>query len=273
MTIDYIKKNAQKPDEKSGAMFLDTIKNGASRAVREFPIPVIAVFLLIISGGLWLARRGDLAQWPLLVIIIIGGAPLAWSSLKSMYRREFGVDFIALMAIAGSLLLQEYLAGAFVVLMMSGGSAIEVFALQRARSSLTALAERAPRTAHMMQNDVLVDAPADSIEAGMVVVIKPGEIAPVDGQIIDGNCNVSEADITGESVPVKKSVGDQILSGSVLLDAVISVKALKRSSESKYAQIIKLVAEAEKQRAPIHRLADRYSVWFTVFTVLAAALA
>ncbi len=273
MTIDVSKHNMPKPNLKSGHLRIENITFGVTKAVREFPIPAIAIFLLVISGGLWLARRGDLAQWPLLIIIIIGGAPLVWSSLKSMYKREFGVDFIALMAIAGSLLLQEYLAGAFVVLMMSGGSAIETFALQRARSSLTALAERAPRTAHMMKNDTLVDVPADYVEVGMIVVLKPGEAAPVDGEIIDGSCNISEADITGEAVPVKKTVGDQILSGSVLLDTVISVKALKRSSESKYAQIVKLVAEAEKQRAPIHRLADRYSVWFTLFTVIAAALA
>jgi heavy metal translocating P-type ATPase len=221
----------------------------------------------------WLIGRPDLAHWVLLVIVLLGGIPLLWEMVQQFLRREFSVDFIAILAITGSLLLGEYLAGAFIVLMLSGGEALEAYALRRARSSLSALAERAPRTAHIWQNEQLSNIPADAVEVGMEVVVKPGELVPVDGVVVKGTSSISEADLTGEPLPVRKTPGMVILSGSVNLDGVIEIQASKRSAESKYAQIVQLVKDAQEHKAPIHRLADRYAVVFTVATVLLAALA
>ena len=202
----------------------------------------------------------------------MGGIPLLWDTIKHIIHKEFSVDFIAILAITGSLLLQEYLAGAFIVLMLSGGEALEAFALRRARTSLSALAERAPRTAHIWQNDQLISIPAESVDVDMAIVVKPGELIPVDGIVISGVSNVSEADLTGEPIPVRKTAPMLVLSGSVNLDGVLEVRASKRSAESKYAQIVRLVEEAQAQKAPIHRLADRYAVWFTIVAIALAGL-
>ncbi|HEU0003167.1 MAG TPA: heavy metal translocating P-type ATPase [Ktedonobacteraceae bacterium] len=241
--------------------------------LRRYPIPVGALVLLVVSLILWLAGRGDMANWTLLAVVLLGGIPLLWETLRQFARKEFSVDVIAILAIAGSLWLGEYLAGAFVVLMLSGGEALEAYALRRARSSLTALADRAPRTAHIWQGDELVSIPADQVEVGMEIVVKPGELIPVDGVVTSGTSSVSEADLTGEPVPVRKTSGMLVLSGSVNLDGVLQVRADKRSAESKYAQIVRLVEEAQTRKAPIHRLADRYSIGFTIAAVSMAALA
>jgi cation transport ATPase len=118
------------------------------QALRNYPIPVGALTLLLVSLVLWLVGHAEFANSTLMAIVLIGGIPLLWDTLKHNIHREFSVDFIAILAITGSLLLKEYLAVAFIVLMLSGGEALEAFALRRARTSLSAFAERAPRTAH-----------------------------------------------------------------------------------------------------------------------------
>ncbi len=240
-------------------------------SMKRYPLPLGATFLLLVSLLLWLVGRADLANWVLFAIVLLGGIPLLWETVQHFMHRELSVDLIAILAIAGSLLLGQYLAGAIVVLMLSGGEALEAYAVRRARSSLSALAERAPRTAHIWQDEQLVDVPAEAIEVGMEVVVKPGELVPVDGVVVDGSSSVSEADLTGEPMPVRKTPGMLVLSGSVNLDGVLEVRASKRSAESNYAQIVRLVQEAQEQKAPIHRLADRYSVGFTAAAVGLAA--
>ena len=242
------------------------------QAIKNYPVPLGSLVLLLVSLVFWLTGYPNLANWILLVIVIMGGIPLLWDTIKHIIHKEFSVDFIAILAITGSLLLQEYLAGAFIVLMLSGGEALEAFALRRARTSLSALAERAPRTAHIWQDDQLISIPAESVEVDMVIVVKPGELIPVDGIVISGISNVSEADLTGEPIPVRKTAPMLVLSGSVNLDGVLEVRASKRSAESKYAQIVRLVEEAQAQKAPIHRLADRYAVWFTIVAIALAGL-
>jgi heavy metal translocating P-type ATPase len=156
--------------------------------------------------------------------------------------------------------------------MLSGGEALEDFALSRARSSLSALAQRAPRIAHIRQDSTLVTIPASEVVVDMVVVVRPGELVPVDGVVISGSSSVSEADLTGEPLPQRKEPGSLALSGSVNLEAVLEIRATRRSAESQYAQILRLVEEAQTRKAPIHRLADRYAVAFTAVTVTAAGM-
>jgi heavy metal translocating P-type ATPase len=240
--------------------------------MKRYPLPMGAVALLVVSLVLWLTGRGDSASWTLLAVVLLGGIPLLWETGQQFLRKEFSVDVIAILAITGSLLLKEYLAGAFIVLMLSGGEALEAYALRRARSSLSALAERAPRSAHIWQGDELVNIPVEQIDVGMQVVVKPGELIPVDGVVTSGSSSVSEADLTGEPVPVRKTPGMLVMSGTMNLDGALEMRTNKRSAESKYAQIVRLVEEAQAQKAPIHRLADRYSVGFTIAAVALAAL-
>jgi len=242
------------------------------RTVRRYPLPFTSLVLLALALLLALSGHALLAQWALLAIVLLGGVPLLMQTLRQLARREFGVDAIAILAITGSAALGQYLAGAFIVLMLSGGEALEAFALRRARSSLSALAQRAPRIAHVRQDSTLVTIPAGEVAVDMVVVVKPGELVPVDGVVVAGSSSVSEADLTGEPLPQRKEPGSLVLSGSVNLESVLDVRATKRSAESQYAQIIRLVEEAQTRKAPIHRLADRYAVWFSAITVTAAGL-
>jgi heavy metal translocating P-type ATPase len=262
-----------KPDDVEAAFALATWYQRLWGAIRSYPLPLGALALLLVSLLLWLSGHRDIADWTLLAIALLGGVPLLWKTVQHVIHREFSVDFIAILAISGSLALKEYLAGAFIVLMLSGGEALEAYALRRARSSLSALADRAPRTAHIWRDQQLVNVAAEAIEVGMQVVVKPGELIPVDGIVVDGSSDVSEADLTGEPIPVRKMAGMQVLSGSVNLDGVLHIQASKRSAESKYAQIVRLVEQAQEQKAPIHRLADRYSVVFTAVSLLLAAAA
>jgi heavy metal translocating P-type ATPase len=238
--------------------------------LKRYYLPLGTLLLLATSLTCWLLKRTDLATDVLLGAVLFGGIPLLWRTFRRFLHREFSVDLIALLAIAGSLWLREYLAGAFIVLMLSGGEALEAYALRRARVSLSSLAERAPRIAHIWQGERLVNVAAEEVTVGMTVVVKPGELVPVDGVVEQGESNVSEADITGEAVPVRKAPGTPILSGSVNLDSVLEVRATRASAESQYARIIQLVQQAQEQKAPIHRLADRYSLFFTALTVLVA---
>ncbi len=243
------------------------------KLIRRYPLPSAALLLLATALALHLLGQGILAQMALLAIILLGGIPLAWETLNQLVRRELSVDLIAILAIGGSLLLGQYLAGAIVVLMLSGGEALEAFALRRAHSSLRALAERAPHTAHIRRGDELVTVAADSLAIGAEVVVKPGELIPVDGVVTAGEASVSEADLTGEPLPLRKETGALVLSGSVDLDGVLDVRATRPSAESHYAQIVRLVEAAQEQKAPIHRLADRYAVWFTALAVGMATVA
>ena len=238
--------------------------------VSTYPLPTGTILLLVVSLGLWLAGQPSLAQWPLLLIVVVGSIRVLWDLFGQLRRREFGVDLIAALAIMGSLLLKEYLAGAIIVLMLSGGEALEAFALRRARTSLAALAERAPRIAHLQEDGELRDISADAVEVGMRLVVKPGELIPVDGVVISGSSNVSEADLTGEPLPVRKEAGMATMSGSVNLDGVLQMQATRPAAESQYAQILRLMQEAQEHKAPIHRLADRYSVGFTIVTLAIA---
>lgn len=120
---------------------------------------------------LWLAERGDSANWTLLAVVLVGGIPLLWETVQQFLHKECSVDVIAILAITGSLLLREYLAGAFIVLMLSGDEALEAYTLRDARSSLSALAERAPRSAHVWRGDELVNIPPEQIEVGKQVVV------------------------------------------------------------------------------------------------------
>jgi heavy metal translocating P-type ATPase len=255
-----------------GARLIAEVGNIA-RLIRRYPLPIGVIGLLLVSLIAWVTGSHTAAQWSLIVVILLGGIPLLWETVRQLAHREIGVDVIAILAIAGSLILGQYLAGAIIVLMLSGGEALEAFALSRAGKSLAKLAERAPRTAHIWRDNELIDIPADAVERSQIVIVKPGEIIPVDGLVISGSSGVSEADLTGEPLPVSKEPGAQVLSGSVNLDHMLEVRALKRSAESQYAEILRLVAEAQQSRAPIHRLADRYGAVFTALAVSMAGLA
>lgn len=205
--------------------------------------------------------------------IILGLVPLTVDIFSSILNKRFGVDLIALVSITGSLLLGEYLAGAVILLMLSGGEYLESYAMRRSKKELHNLLSLAPRFAQIRKNGIIERIDIEKVKIDDEVIVKPGEIVPVDGIILEGASSFDESTITGEAIPVEKTIHDWVYSGVVNKESAIIVKVMKTSQNSKYQQIVKLVEQAEKDRAPFVRLADRYSVWFTILAFTIAGLA
>ncbi len=236
-------------------------------------IPFLILTGLIGSGVALLTESHTVMDNILFATLILGSLPLFWGMIRTVLRGHFGIDLIAIVAIVASILLHEYLAGTVILLMLSGGEALEGYALRRARRELTSLIEGAPTIAHKAGPDGIVDVPVEEVQPGDLIIVKPGELVPVDGRIESGVSMVDESMLTGEALLIEKVRGASVMSGSVSKDGVLEVRALKPSTESKYQQIIRLVKEAEEHKAPFVRLADRYSVWFTGATFVLALLA
>jgi heavy metal translocating P-type ATPase len=197
----------------------------------------------------------------------------AISTGGKLLRGEVGVDLIAVLAMAGALLLGQYLAGAIVALMLTGGAALERFAVARARRELSALIRRAPRMAHRRAGADIVDIDVNEVVLGDLLLVKPGEVVPVDGVVSSGSAVLDESALTGESKPVKLEAGAPVRSGGTNGGGPFELRATATAMESTYAGIIRLVRTAEGSKAPFVRLADRYALGFLALTLLLASLA
>jgi heavy metal translocating P-type ATPase len=241
---------------------------------RWYPIPFFAIGGLIV-GTVVQYGLGDSqsARWIWLGTLVVGGIPIAWKTLRGMIRGRFAADIVAMLAIIAAILMDQAFAGVVIVLMQSGGEAIEDYGLGRASSSLKALLARAPRTARRKKPDgTLEEIEAGMVRIGDILVVRPGDLVPVDGTIISGNSEVDESALTGESLPKPKSTGDQLLSGSINTEGAFEMRAVRVSQESEYAKIVELVRKAQQEKPPIERLADRYAVYFTPITLAVAAI-
>jgi len=201
-------------------------------------------------------------------------APLTASIVQALHRGKAGVDIIALLAMAGSLALGQYLAGAVIALMLAGGQALELFADSRARKELSALLERTPRTTHRYDGDSLVSIGIEEVRFGDLLLVKPGEVVPVDGVVVGSSAVLDEAALTGEALPVEHSEGEQVRSGAVnAARKPFKLRAITTAKDSTYAGIVRLVEQAQASRAPLIRLADRYAMIFLPVTLAVASLA
>jgi heavy metal translocating P-type ATPase len=198
--------------------------------------------------------------------------PLSWSVLRTLIRGDVGVDAIALVSIAGAFVLHEYLAGAVIALMLAGGNALEERARKRARRELTALVSRVPRTATIVVAGELREVPVDDVAVDDTVLVRAGEVVPVDGVLESGEAVVDESALTGESLPIRHAGGETLRSGGVSSGSVL-LRATRPAAESTYAGIVRLVRAAEGQRAPFVRMADRYAAGFLPLTALVAGVA
>jgi heavy metal translocating P-type ATPase len=228
---------------------------------------------LVVGGVLHVLGVDALAQsvWAATAALML--VPLTASVVRSLWRRDVGVDAIALIAIAAALSLGEYLAGAVVALMLAGGNALEEFAAGRARRELTALLAQAPRIAHIHRADGLDEVDVAEVVSGDLVLVRPGEIVPVDGNVVGGDAVIDESTLTGEPMPVTYRVGSAVRSGTANAGGPFDLRATRPASESAYAAIVKLVRAAEVQRAPFVRLADQYAAIFLPVSLLIAGSA
>ncbi len=228
---------------------------------------------VLAGGAMHLAGfpSGGNAAWAVTVGVML--VPLSWSVARSLFRGDVGVDAIALVSMAGALALGEYLAGAVIALMLAGGNALEEVAGRRARRELTKLVERMPRVAHVRRGAAISEVPVDEVEVGDVVVVRAGEVIPIDGIVVSGNAVIDESSLTGEPLPATYQAGGALLSGTTNAGDVFEVRALRPAADSAYAALVRLVRDAESQRAPFVRLADRYAIFFLPLTAGVAAVA
>lgn len=236
------------------------------RIVRHYYLFFIALLASAAALGLELSGMHTAAHW---LLAIMAGAeliPLLWRMVQDIRYGTYGVDILAATAIVTAIIMQEYWAAAVIVLMLTGGEALEDYAEHRADRELEALLARAPAIAHVLRGRKIVDVKAHEVLAGDKIIIRPGEIVPADAEVLEGTASFDESSLTGESLPVAKELKDIVVSGSVNLDGVITAKALRAAKDSQYEQIIKLVKAARANQAPFVRLADRYAVPFTALS-------
>jgi len=236
-------------------------------------LPLATLTLIVTGGGLHLAgapTAGD-AVWAATVAVML--VPLTISIARTLAAGRVGVDAIALVAMAGALAVGEYLAGAVIALMLSGGNALEASASRRARRELTALLARMPTIAHRRAGGGWEEVPVEELAVGDEVLVRAGEIVPVDGELLGGEAVVDESALSGEPLPVTHARGATLRSGSANAGAAFELRATRLAADSAYANIVRLVRAAETQRAPFVRLADRYAAFFLPLTLALAAIA
>jgi heavy metal translocating P-type ATPase len=234
---------------------------------------VLSVVGIATGGAFRLAGSTHAADLAWAITTAVGLVPIAWEVVVGVARRQPGVDVIAVLAMGGALALREYLAGAVIALMLATGRSLEEFADTRAHRELSALLERAPRTAHRYAGGELRSIPIDDVGPGDRLLVKRGEVVPVDGILESDNAVLDESALTGESRPVECVRAERLRSGAVNAGESFDLRAVATAGESTYAGIVRLVEQAQREKAPFVRLADRYALVFVPVTLAIAGAA
>ena len=233
-------------------------------------ILVIAAIAVILQFGFHLHLFAQ-------ILVTVVGAIVAFSMfigmIKTIRSGKYGVDLLAIMAVIATLAVSEYWAAMVILVMLTGGDALEDYAAKKASTELKALLNNSPQTAHLITNGKTSDTPVNDVKVGEQLIVKPGELVPVDGIIKNGEGLIDESSLTGESRPVLKAAGDEVMSGSVNGDNAVALQVTKLAKDSQYQQLVKLVKEAESTPAHFVRLADRYAVPFTIMAIVISSLA
>ncbi len=239
---------------------------------KELPIAALALGAI----GVYLAMRyaggqsPEDARWVLDVALIVGGGPLVIDLAWNLVRGRFGSDLLAGISIVTSLILGEHLAGVLVVLMLSGGEALEAWAVGNASSALKALAARVPSVAHVKRDGRTEDVAVAEVRVGDLVEIYPHEVAPVDGVVVEGRGSMDESFLTGEPYNMSKAPGAEVISGAVNGEHALTIEATRAAEDSRYAKIMKVMRETEQRRPAMRRLGDTLGAWYTPLAVAIA---
>ena len=227
-----------------------------------------AILLILAAGGIfWISDSPVVADRVWLVGLVLVGMPVILRTLRGALRGHFAADIVAALAIATAIALQQPIAGLVVALMQTGGEALERYAEGRASNALRMLEAAAPRIAHRVRDLAVDDITVESIAIGDILLVRPGELVPCDSVVVDGRSHVDTSALTGEPVPVTATAGVHLMSGTHNGEGALQVRARALAAESQYARIVAMVRTAQASKAPLQRLADRYAVWFTPFTL------
>ncbi|MBP7860086.1 cadmium-translocating P-type ATPase [bacterium] len=239
---------------------------------------IIAVLSILAIVSYLVLRYGfqtssEIYQIPLLTTLVLGGLPLLISLLNKLLKREFGSDLLGGISIITSILLGEYLAGSIIVLMLSGGEALESYALRSASSVLAALAKRVPSVAHRKRESEISDVGLSEVLVGDTLVVYPHDICPVDGIVLEGHGVMDESYLTGEPFQITKTTGSTVISGAINGESALTIRTTKCAADSRYAKIMEVMKESEDKRPQLRRLGDRLGAIYTPFALAVALLA
>ncbi len=212
-------------------------------------------------------------ELPLIIALAFGGVPLVLELLLKLFRLQFGSDLLAGISIVTSVFLHEYLAGTLVVLMLSGGEALEAYAVRSASSVLQALAKRMPSVAHRKRHGHVIDVALEQVAIGDTLIVFPHETCPVDGTVVDGHSVMDESYLTGEPYMMSKTPGSEVLSGAINGEAALTIRAEKLVVDSRYAKIMQVMRESEQHRPRLRRLGDQLGAFYTPVAVAIALAA
>ncbi len=243
---------------------------------RAWLVPGIALLWLAVGAGSWLLVSRAVGEQIWLAGLVVLGLPLVWTTARQALRGHFATDLVATLAVLVAFVLAEPLAGLVIVLMQSGGEALDRYAEGRASAAVRALEADAPRVAHRLRGAgeaEVEDVPAYAVRIGDVLLVRPGEMVPCDAEVSAGRSLVDTARITGEPLPVLAEAGGKLLSGTLNIDSALVIRAIATAGESQYARIVQLVRSAQASKAPLQRVADRYAIWFTPITLVVCAVA
>ena len=246
-----------------------------SNVLLIFRVPLLVAFGIV--GYLifqYLLKLTTLSTAVIISTIFIGSLRLLKDTATALVRRNFALDYIALLAITVGVLTQQYLVAAVIVLMLAGGNTLEEYGMRQAQASLTALTERIPSSVHLWeQAEIGRSVDIGSVAIGEEIVIRKGEVVALDGILQSKTGLTDESSLTGEPYMIDKVAGDQIRSGTVNVGNIMIVKVTKTDEHSTYRKIIDMVKAAQKEKAPLIRLADRYSAIFTLVALVFSAVA
>ncbi|MCX7084329.1 MAG: heavy metal translocating P-type ATPase [Methylococcales bacterium] len=212
----------------------------------------------------------SLQQIPLFLVLLLGGIPLVFNILSKLLKGDWGADLLAALSIITAVALNEYLAASLVVLMLSGGAALEHYAVRKASSVLEALSKRMPSVAHRKSADNLTDIGTEQVCIGDELLILPHELCPVDGTVINGSGTMDESYLTGEPYQMSKTTGSSVMSGAINGDSALTIRADKLSIDSRYAKIMEVMKSSENYRPNIRRLGDQLGALYTPIAILIA---
>lgn len=247
------------------------------KVVFEFSFHRLIALLALVGIALYLFLQyfihSSFSVYPLYLVLLIGGTFLVGELAIKLFRLEFGSDLLAGISIVTSVLLEQYLAGSLVVLMLSGGQALENYAIRAASKVLELLANRAPTIAHKRLNSSLSDISTSQIAIGDLIQIFPHEICPVDGSVVEGHSVMDESYLTGEPFLISKAPGSEVISGALNGDESLTIRATKLAIDSRYAKIMQVMQETEQKRPHMRRLADQLGAWYTPVAIIIALFA
>ncbi|MBR1911329.1 MAG: cadmium-translocating P-type ATPase [Treponema sp.] len=233
-------------------------------------ICLFASLLLDWTGHESVVKKCD----PALVAIVLCGIPIVFGAIVGVVKEhDITADVLVSLALIGSLALKEFFAAGEVAFIMQIGSILEDFTSDRAKKSISKLIKLNPQKANLVENGTVTLIDADNVKLGDVLQVKAGEAIPVDGTIIEGISSVDQSSMTGESVPVEKKVGDAVMSGTINLNGVLLIQAIKTAENSSLQRMIKLAGQADAQKAKIVRKANVWAAWLVVISLTTVIIA